>query len=201
MTLLKIGVTGGIGSGKSTVCRLFSMLGRHVYDSDLRARELMSSDAELIESIKKRFGAMAYTGTEPDRAWLAEAVFKDKGALAALNGLVHPAVMRDFGHVAAKLEKAGAPYIIMESAIIFENNLQAELDYVVTVSAPAELRIERAMKRDGAAREKIEARMGNQMTDAEREQIADFVIYNDGNSLLWEQVLHLNEIFRTKNAK
>jgi dephospho-CoA kinase len=197
MTMITAGVTGGIGSGKSIVCRLFAMLGGHVYDSDLRARELMSTDAGLIGAIREAFGAKAYRGTEPDRDYIAGVVFNDKGALARLNSIVHPAVMRDFRRTASELEAAGAPYAIMESAVILENNLQEELDYVVTVSAPAELRIERAMARDGASREKIEARMANQMTDTERERLADFAIYNDGNTSVWEQVLHLDGFFRT----
>lgn len=199
--ILKVGLTGGIGSGKSTVARLFAILGAGIYDSDLRARELMSTDASLIAAIKEAFGEKAYSRTEPDREYLAAAVFGNKDALALLNRLVHPAVMRDFGRMAAQSEAAGAAYAIMESAIIFENGLQKELDRVVTVSAPVELRLERAMARDGAPREKIEARMAHQMTDPERERFADFVIRNDGYSLVWEQVLRLDEAFRMQNDK
>ncbi len=201
MTFIKVGVTGGIGSGKSTVCRLFGMLGVHIYDSDLRARELMATDVLLIETIKEAFGEGSYRGTEPDRVRLAAAVFNDRSALIRLNSIVHPAVMHDFRLMAAQWEDAGAAYAIMESAVIFENGLQEELDHVITVSAPAELRLERAMSRDGASREKIEARMANQMTDAERERMADFVIRNDGNTPVWEQVLNLDGVFRMENRK
>jgi dephospho-CoA kinase len=192
--LLKVGVTGGIGSGKSTVCRLFGMLGVHVYDSDAKAKELMTTDSDLMDAIKEAFGAEVYRGAELNRALLAEKVFNNREALATLNSLVHPAVTRDFQRVASELEGAVAAYIIMESAIIFENNLQGDFDRTITVSAPEELRLARAMGRDGASQEKIEARMANQLTDAERELRADFVIRNAGRELVWEQVLCLHKV-------
>lgn len=190
---IKVGVTGGIGSGKSTVCRVFSMLGVPVYDSDSRARELMNSDPALVYAIKQAFGGNAYLGGRLDRSYLAGKVFSDSSALKKLDSIVHPAVMRDFDTWASRQE---TPYVILESAIIFEAGLRGRLDRVVTVSAPEELRVERVMARDGSDREQIRARMANQMTDPEREGQADYVIRNDEKSLVWEQVLELDAVFR-----
>lgn len=195
---IKIGVTGGIGSGKSTVCRMFSILGIPVYDSDARAKELMERDAGLAEQIKGVFGKEAYDGDKPDRAFLAAKVFADKTALAMLNSLVHPAVMRDFNAWAAQQD---SPYVILESAIILDAGLSGHLDGVVTVSAPEELRIERTMARDNACRTKVEARIANQMTDREREKLADHVIRNDERESVWAQVLELDRVFRNKAEK
>lgn len=197
---IKVGITGGIGSGKSVVCRMFGMLGAPIYDSDAKAKELMSSDPELIDGIKQAFGAEAYRGGEPDRAYLASKVFNSPESLQKLNSLVHPAVMRDFARWSRSLEDT-VPYLLMESAIIFDNNLEGGLDYTVTVSAPAELRIQRAMERDNAPRNKIEERIANQLTDAEREKRANFVIHNDGKESVWEQVLELDRVFRAKYEK
>lgn len=192
---VKIGVTGGIGSGKSTVCRMFAMLGVPVYDSDERAKWLMAHDGVLIERIKEAFGPEAYAGGEPDRAFLASRVFGDKAALAKLNSLVHPAVMCDFDDWTAR--QSGSPYVILESAIIFEAGLKDRLDSVVVVSAPAELRLKRVEVRDNTCRTKVEARMANQMGDEERELLADYVIRNDERELVWEQVLALDATLRS----
>lgn len=191
---LSIGVTGGIGSGKSIVCRIFSMLGAPVYDSDARARELMCRDAALAAEITAAFGGEAYRDGRPDRQWLASRVFGDRRALARLNGIVHPAVMRDFGMWARRF--TDAPYVIMESAIIFENDLEKELDRVIAVSAPEEVRIGRTVERDGTSREKVLARMSNQLDNGERGRRADFTIVNDGRQSVWEQVLSLDKKFR-----
>lgn len=194
---LKVGITGGIGSGKSVVCRLFSMLGVPVYDTDARARLLMASDAVLAASIRKRFGEESYRGGLPDRAFLAGKVFADREALAALNGLVHPAVIRDFNLWAASCRCA---YVIVESAILYESGMYRHTDTVVTVSAPESLRAARAALRDGCEPDRILLRMQNQMTDAEREAMAGRVIFNDEHHLVWEQVLSLNAVFRSGEA-
>lgn len=199
--IVKAGVTGGIGSGKSTVCRMFGLLGVPVYDSDRRAKELMSEDRELIDGIKRFFGESSYNGDEPDRAFLAEKVFRDKFALDTLNSLVHPAVMRDFHDWAALAENRRAGYVILESAIIFDAGLAGQLDAVITVSAPEELRIGRVIARDNTCRTKVEARMASQMSDTERESLADHVIRNDEQTLVWPQVLELDRIFRSYRLK
>lgn len=194
---MKVGITGGIGSGKSVVCRLFSMLGVPVYDTDARAKLLMASDAVLADSIRRRFGEESYRGGLPDRVFLAGKVFADREALAALNGLVHPAVIRDFDAWAAACQCA---YVIAESAILYESGMYRHTDVVVTVSAPESLRAARAARRDGCEPDRILLRMQNQMTDARREAMADRVIFNDGHHLVWEQVLALDTVFRGNGA-
>lgn len=194
--IIKVGITGGIGSGKSTVCRMFGLLGVPVYYSDLRAKELMSEDASLIAGIKKMFGADSYKDNIPDRSFLAEKVFGDRFSLDILNSLVHPAVMRDFHSWAVSPGNHMAGYVILESAIIFDAGLSGELDAVVTISAPEELRIERVVARDNTCRTNVRARMASQMSDDERESLADHIIRNDEKTLVWEQVLELDRIFR-----
>lgn len=190
---LKIGITGGIGSGKSVVCRLFSMLGAAVYDSDSRARGLMEADAVLSASIRRSFGEESYNNGHLNRSYLAGRVFGDGQALALLNSLVHPAVTDDFLKWAAVQQGS---YVIAESAILYESGMNACMDATVTVSAPEELRIERVMLRDGSSRREAESRIRNQMSDALREELARYVIYNDGRLLVWPQVLSLDSLFR-----
>lgn len=187
--MLRVGLTGGIGSGKSTASRVFVSLGIPVYDSDSRAKALMNGDPELVSQIKSAFGQGAYGPEGLDRSYMASRVFSDKTALARLNSLVHPAVMRDFDRWAAGRQ---APYVILESAIIFEAGLAPQLDRVITVSAPMEERLDRAVRRDGTEPEKVRARMTHQMSDAEREAKADFVLDNADSALLTPQILELH---------
>ena len=195
---LKVGITGGIGSGKSTVCRLFAMLGVPVYDTDAEAKRLMVYDTALVSAVKARFGEECYRDGGLDRARLAAAVFGNREALNVLNSIVHPAVTNDFRRWAARCE---TEYVLVESAILFECSLKDEVDFSITVSAPEELRVKRACGRDGAQVEAIRARMRNQMDDAPREELADFVIYNDGVHMLWKQVLALDVRFRGATLK
>lgn len=189
---IRVGVTGGIGSGKTTVCRMLTMLGAALYDTDARAKELMRTDLELVASIKQRFGEAVYKNGVLDNACLAQLVFNDRSALEDLNGLVHPAVRCDFQKWVETQQSGDAPYVLLESAILFESGFRDEVDCVVAVSAPVELRIARAMARDNAPREKIEARVANQMTDAQREKLSDYVVVTDDVMPVWEQVLELD---------
>lgn len=173
--MYKVGVTGGIGSGKSTVCDMLAARGVAVYIADTEAKRLMSSDEALKHDIVTLFGDDAYLHGELNRAFLASRVFCDKEALQRLNGVVHPAVMRDF---AAWAEAQEGDYVVLESAILFEAGLEASVDATVAVMAPVELRLERAMRRDGADREKIEERMRNQLSDDERSERAKYAIVN-----------------------
>ncbi len=232
---LKIGITGGIGSGKSVVCRMFGLLGVPVYYSDMRAKELMTQDIALVEEIKRAFGADSYRDGELNKAYIADKVFKNKELLVRLDSLVHPVVMRDFDAWAAVMgegnkkciELRGAnpaseegktmlsdkadsaasfdtnaagkrptEYVVMESAIIFEAGLADMFDRVVTVSAPQELRIERAMMRSNISRGDVLERIANQMSDSHRELQADFTIHNDETSLVWEQVIEIDLAIR-----
>lgn len=179
--MIRVGITGGIGSGKSTVCELFEELGAPVYYSDGRARELMNSREEIRCAIVELLGDGAYRGDTLNNGYVAGRVFTDKGLLASLNAIVHPAVARDFE--AWALSFVRLPYLILESAILFESGFDKLVDRIVTVSAPEALRIERVVVRAGGAtsREDATRRMANQMTDAEREARADRRIENSGS--------------------
>ncbi len=173
--MIKIGVTGGIGSGKSTVCRLFSERGIPCYEADREAKRLMAEDGTLREAIIARFGAESYTSEGLNRAYLAQKVFADGEALAALNSLVHPAVREDFRQWA---EGQQAPYLLLESALLFSADFAREVDYTLAVVAPEQLRLERTMQRDGTTEEAVRARMAAQMSDEELAQRADWVLVN-----------------------
>lgn len=173
--MYKVGVTGGIGSGKSTLCRRFEASGVAVYDTDAAAKRLMAEDGALRAAICDRFGAESYTEQGLNRPYLAERVFGDEQARAALNSLVHPAVIADFERWAEEQE---GDYVVLESAILFEAGLDKHLDCVVAVLAPERARLERAMQRDGASEEQIRSRMAAQMSDEELHRRADLCVVN-----------------------
>ncbi|MBX3256134.1 MAG: dephospho-CoA kinase [Chitinophagaceae bacterium] len=188
--MLKIGLTGGIGSGKSTVARLFEIHGIPVYYADTAAKEIMSTDEVLQQQIIHHFGANAYVNNNLNRKYLADIVFKDKDKLALLNSLVHPATVRD---AMRWMSRQTAPYTVKEAALIFESGSQAELDYVIAVYAPKTLRIHRTMQRDRIDREEVLKRMKNQIDEEIKMRLGDFVIYNDEQQLLIPQVNRLHE--------
>lgn len=192
--MFKVGITGGIGSGKSTVCRLFAARGVAVYDTDAAAKRLMGEDEALKRAIIDRFGAESYTAEGLNRPYLAAQIFGDEEAREALNGLVHPAVTADFERWA---EEQAGDYVVLESAILYEAGLDKYLDRVVAVLAPRALRLERAMKRDGATRDKIEQRMDAQMSDDELRERADLSLVNIFEEELEAMVQELD--FRFKN--
>ena len=187
--MYKVGLTGGIGSGKSKVAEILRGMGIAVYDSDTRAKGLMANDTALREALIDAFGTECYTSEGLNRAWLAERVFSDAEELKRLNAIVHPAVMRDFE---AWAEEQQGDYVVLESAILFEARLESHVDVVVAVMAPRELRLERAMRRDGATREQIEARMENQITDEERTERSKYAIVNIALDDLEEDVEQLH---------
>lgn len=187
--MYKVGITGGIGSGKSTVCAMLEELGVAVYNSDARAKELMTTSATLREAIVARFGAECYTSEGLNRGYLAERVFGDAEELAALNSLVHPAVMADFEVWAERQEGS---YVVFESAILFEAGLEQRVDMAIAVLSPEELRIERAMRRDGASREQVVARIRRQLSDDERADRAKYAIVNIDLEELREDVEQLH---------
>lgn len=187
--MYKVGITGGIGSGKSTVCAMLEELGVAVYNSDTRAKELMTTSATLREAIVARFGTECYTSEGLNRGYLAERVFGDAAELAALNSLVHPAVMADFE---AWSERQEGSYVVFESAILFEAGLEQRVDMAVAVLSPEELRIERAMARDGASREQVVARIRRQLSDDERADRAKYAIVNVDIEELREDVEQLH---------
>ena len=187
---MKIGITGGIGSGKSTVCKIFEVLDIPVYYADDRAKWLMNNDVNLIEGVKSVFGNKAYADGTLNRPFIADIVFNDKSKLAELNALVHPAVFQD--GVAWNEANADAPYTLKEAAILFESGSYLTVDKIITVFTPKEIRIQRVLMRDGITREAIEARMDKQMPEEEKIERSDFVIYNDDEHSLIKQVLDIH---------
>lgn len=191
-----IGITGGIGSGKTTTCEIFEALGVPVYYADLRAKELMTSNENLKNKIIQAFGARAYTGGHLDRAYLAKQVFESKEKLSIINGLVHPAVANDFEEWLE--ERKQEKYVLKEAAILFESGAYQDVDITVLVVAPEDLRLERVMERDGSTKEEVLKRMNNQWTQERKVKLADHIINNDGTKLLIPQVLELHERFKNK---
>src|SRR5687768_12835763 len=187
---LKVGLTGGIGSGKTTVARIFEVLGVPVYYADDAARRIMNEDEDLKKSIVKNFGEQSYSGGKLNREYLASIVFHDKKKLAILNALVHPATIRNS---IQWMKQQTSPYAIREAALIFESGVQGQLDYVIGVSAPLELRIERAMQRDKLTREQVQERMDRQINETIKMRLCDFVIINDEKKPVIPQVMRLHE--------
>jgi dephospho-CoA kinase len=188
--MLKVGLTGGIGSGKSTVARIFETLGIPVYYADDAAKRLMNEDAELRQGIINHFGEHAYRGAELDRTFIASHVFRDKEKLKILNSLIHPVTIRDADNW---MRKQTTPYAIKEAALIFEAGAEKKLDYVIGVSAPEELRISRSMKRDDINEDKVKDRMAGQLNEEEKMKRCNFLVYNDEIQPLIPQVLKLHE--------
>jgi dephospho-CoA kinase len=196
--MLKIGLTGGIGSGKSTVAQIFEVLGIPVYYADDAAKRLMNEDPELKKEITAAFGAAAYPDGRLDRRYMASLVFEDPLQLARLNSIVHPVTLRDADHW---MQRQQTPYVVKEAAIIFEAKLRSYYDYVIGVTAPESLRIERVMKRDRSSREKIQQRIRQQMDEQEKMNLCDFVILNDGRQSVLKQVLALHASFLEKSRR
>ena len=191
MDHLKIGITGGIGVGKSTVCEIFKRIGVHVYNADNRAKYLMRHDPELVQAIKEAFGWDAYHRDNTlNREYLAKVVFNNPEQLEVLNGLVHPRVGEDYEQWIT--DHRNEPYSVKEAALLFESKSYLNLHKIIVVTCPIDIRIDRIMKRDHVKREDVLKRIQNQMTDKERLQKADFVILNDGNQSLIEQTLNIH---------
>ncbi len=187
--MIKVGLTGGIGSGKSTVAKIFQALGYPVYIADTRAKELMVKDSELVSSIKKVFGEDIYSSNGTiDRQKLASIVFKDKKALEKLNSLVHPAVKRDFKLWCTRQDSS---IVFEEAAILFETGSDKYFDKTILVTASKEERIRRVINRDQTTREAVESRMANQWSQEKKIQLADYIINNEGDELVIPQVLKL----------
>jgi dephospho-CoA kinase len=187
--MLRIGLTGGIGSGKTTVAKIFELLDVPVYYADDEAKRIMNGDVALKKEIQKHFGEEAYINGELNRSYLASKVFNDKNKLALLNSLVHPATLSDADEW---FNKQTTNYAIKEAALIFEAGSK-NLDHVIGVYAPAELRIKRSMERDGVNREKVIERMNRQMDEETKMKLCDFILKNDEQELLIPQVLALHE--------
>ena len=190
--MMKVGITGGIGSGKSTVCRLFAQKGIAVYDSDAAAKRLMQEDGALRRQLAGRFGEGTFRDGVLDRAYLAGIVFADPQALADLNALVHPVVMRDFDAWAARQEGS---YVILESALLFDAGFDACVDRTVAVLAPEALRIERTCRRDRRTPGEVRLRIAAQTDDDTLSAKADYTLVNILESDLEPAVAELHRIF------
>lgn len=188
--VLKVGLTGGIGSGKSTVAQILEVLGVPVYYADAAAKRLMNEDAELRSAITKVFGNDAYINNALDRKYISSIVFSDPGKLESLNAIVHPATKKDSENW---MNQQTTLYAIHEAALIFEAKVSDRLDYVIGVSSPQELRIKRAMERDNVSREEVVKRMTKQLDEETKMSQCDFILINDEKQLLIPQVLELHE--------
>jgi dephospho-CoA kinase len=190
--MLKIGLTGGIGSGKTTVAKVFELLNVPVYYADEASKRLYHTDAALKAAIVKHFGAEIYVNDLLDRGRLAQLVFDAPEKLELLNSLVHPPTLRD-----AEQWMAGqaAPYIIKEAALLFETGSAGQLDYIIGITAPVPLRIKRVMDRDNISREQVQNRMDRQMDENIKMRLCDFIIHNDEQQMVIPQVLQLHGEF------
>ncbi|OWY23437.1 dephospho-CoA kinase [Sphingobacteriales bacterium UPWRP_1] len=189
--MLTVGITGGIGSGKTTVCKIFATMGVPVYYADDAAKWLMENDQHLVAQIKEAFGSDAYL---PDgrlnRQLLANVVFNNAGSLRRLESMVHPAVQ---AHAEQWIQQQTAPYILKEAALLFESGSYKQLHKIIVVYAPREVRLQRVQQRDNTTAEAVIARMNKQMPDEEKVKMADFIVYNNGAELLIPQVMRIHQ--------
>lgn len=188
--MIVVGLTGGIGSGKSTIATMFHELGVPVYNSDERAKHLMNTSKKIRKQLIELFGKKAYLEGNLNRTYIAKKVFNDTDLLEQLNQIVHPVVRKDF---LKWTKKQNASYVIQETALLFENNAQELYDSVILITAPKELRIERVLSRDESTKEQIIARMNNQLDDQTKLELADFVIENIDLKTTALKVLEVHE--------
>jgi dephospho-CoA kinase len=192
--MFKVGVTGGIGSGKSIICNVFHHLGIPVYEADNEARRLMAEHESIRTGLMAFFGEEVFQGEQLNRKYLAERIFSDQDARIFVNSLVHPIVRKDFASWV--LTRSGSPYVIEEAALLFETGAWKELDYNILIDADLETRIERIMERDGFNRSEVLARVASQIDPGKGKGYADFVIHNDVNDFVIPQVLKADKIIR-----
>jgi len=197
-----IGLTGGIGSGKTKVAAVFETLGIPVYESDSKAKYLMNTNEEIRNKIIDLFGPESYNADdELNRPWIASRVFSDHEQLEKLNAIVHPAVYKDLLEWTMEPHHNSAPYLIQESAILFEENLTRRLSSIILVVAPEELRISRVIERDNVTREDVLRRMKLQWPDEKKISSSDYVIYNDGERSLITQVRDIDLMIRSSSER
>ncbi len=193
----RVGITGGIGSGKSTVCVVFEQLGIPVYYADQQAKWLMVHDERLREGVVVLLGAEAYLPKgQLNSRWIAGRVFQQPALLQQLNALVHPVVATHSEQWHAS--QSSVPYTLYEAALLFESGGYQKMDSMITVTAPLPVRIERVMQRDHCSREEVEARIARQLPEEEKVARANFVIVNDGQHSLISQVLHIHHSLLTE---
>ena len=184
-----VGLTGGIGSGKSTVGSMFQKLGVPIYNSDVEAKNLMTRSKKIKKDIEALLGKGSYLNGELNKEYIAKKVFRDKDLLQALNNIVHPAVRR---HFKSWCKRQNAPYVIQEAAIIFENGTNDFYDKIILVTSPREIRIQRVVDRDGVTAEAVMERIENQWPDRDKEKLSDFIIENTGLEATQRQVSQIH---------
>jgi dephospho-CoA kinase len=191
--MLTVGITGGIGSGKSLACRVFEWLGVPVYYADLRAKYLIANNPELKEKITALLGSEAYSneGTY-QTAWVAQQVFNNEKLMAKLNAIVHPAVKIDTQVWMEEQKKSGAPYVIKEAALLFESGAWKELNSIIYVYAPEKLRLARVQERDGMTKESFYQRVKSQWPENLKADKSQYIIYNDGSTSILKQIIDLH---------
>lgn len=187
---MKLGITGGIGSGKTSVCKVFNVLGIPVFSADPEAREIMDNDRIIKREINEIVGKNIYPGGQLNRMELASLIFNNRDLLEKVNSLVHPVV---FEHFNCWAEKQTTPYVIMEAAILFESGASKLVDRIATIVAPVEERISRVTRRNKLNRDQVMERIKNQMTDEERIKMSDYVINNSENNMIIPVILRINE--------
>jgi dephospho-CoA kinase len=190
--MVRLGITGGIGSGKSTVCDIFAHMGIPVYHADERAKWLVSNEPALQQQIISSFGERSFEGGVYNRAYIASLVFNDKEKLGKLNSIIHPAVLKDWKDFYEQYQSL--PYVVKEAAIMLEAGGRDSVDKIALVYSPLELRIKRLMERDGLDHSAIEARINSQMPEEEKKKLADYIIYNDDEHSLIEQVYKIHQL-------
>ncbi|PNQ72676.1 dephospho-CoA kinase [Hanstruepera neustonica] len=191
-----VGLTGGIGSGKTTVAKVFNELGIAVYIADDEAKALMNRSKVIKRKLIDLFGELAYTDNELNRPFIADKIFHDKSLLEKMNGIVHPKVGQHFNRW---VKNQKGPYVLKESAILFETNGHKNCDFTILVTAPIDLRIKRVMERDNTTVKKVQAIMDNQLSDAKKMTKADFIIENVDLDKMRQQVMDVHEKLLTIN--
>lgn len=187
--MIKLGITGGIGSGKSVVSQIFKLIGIPVYDADSESKQLITKDTNLKNALIELLGSEIYFNDGSlNRKLMASKIFNDKELITKVNKIIHPAVGMDF---ISWTNAQSTDIVATECALLFESNLDKRLDYSIMVYAPLDIRIERAMRRDNATREQIEARIKNQLSEELKREMSDFVIINDGQKALLPQIEEL----------
>lgn len=193
MKMKRIGLTGGIGSGKTTIAQLFTTLGVPVYNCDKRAKQLMDSDADIQRSLIEIIGKNAIVDGVVDRKMMASVIFNDKKKLESVNKLIHPAVGKDFEQWSENMASEGNAYVICEAAIMIGTTMESYMDKIIAVSVPLEERVERTMLRDNSSREMVMERISNQISDNEIVAKADFVISPDDKHFIINDILNIHE--------
>jgi len=191
----KIGITGGIGSGKTTVCEIFKLLGVSVFHADEEARILQNNDLQIKKHLIELFGEHIYSPDGMlDRNKLAEVVFKDTKALAKVNAIIHPAVRQSFLKWAENHQ--AVPYVLYEAAVLFESGYASDFDRNILILADEKVRIERVIMRDQTSEELVKERIKNQMPDIQKIKLVDYIIENNNEKLLFPQIIELDKLIR-----